>query len=72
MSRATADIAVGACGLRAAAIFFAGRASMRALFWPENWAEPAYSPEFCGSACFAGSARVALTVLVPKMNERVV
>ncbi|XP_073354911.1 uncharacterized protein [Aegilops tauschii subsp. strangulata] len=36
---------------------------MRALFWPEKWAEPAYSPEFCGFACFAGSARVALMLL---------
>ena len=47
--------------LRAAANFFAGRASMRALFWPKNWAEPTYSPEFLRAGCFAESARVALT-----------
>ena len=61
--RGTAVILLGACGLRAAAKLFAGQASMRALFWPENWAEPAYSPEFLRAGRFAGSARVALTCM---------
>ena len=50
--------------MRAAVKIFKGRASIRVVFWPENWAEPVYSLEFCRFATYTGSARVALS-LVP-------
>ena len=58
--RGTALIVLGACGLRAAAKVFAGRAIMRALFWPQNWPEPAYSPEFLRAGHFAGLLELLL------------
>ena len=58
--RGTALIVLRVCGSQGAAKMFAGRASMRALFWLENWPELAYSPEFLRVGHFTGSARVAL------------